>query len=796
MDENDAPVRDARVKLRPAAAATPNAWDATADLTGSFHLRLNEPGDFLVSVEREGYYPIKDRSLRIETAQELTLVLNTVREVFQSIDVAETPSPVDLAETSNAERLSGTEANNIPYRSSHSLRNAMKLLPGVVQDPAGALHVNGSSENQVLYLLNGFDITNPVSGQFQTVLAVEGVRSVDLSTGRYSPQYGKGSAGVLAITTENGTDRFRYTATNFVPGLSLQQGLHLGNWYPRLGVSGPIVRERAWFSDTFDSEYKQSIVTDLPAGQNTHSGWTGADLLHTQVNLSRSNILFADVLVNAGNQGRVGLGPLNPVPTTSDFRTREYFGSLKDQAYFGRGVFVEFGYAHNQFSNVQTPKGPNLYVLSPLGQGGNYFVNGTQTSARDEGLVHAYLPQIQWAGSHQIEAGAAADVRRYDGDSRRTGYEVLDSSRQVLSRTLFPTPAAFHVSDTETSSYMRDAWRISRRFQLDLGVREAWDRRARGVAWSPRLAFSWSPFSSNRTRISGGYALTRDALTLDVLSRPLDQLAVATRYNPDGTPAGPPAVTTFAISQPPALPRASNWTLNMERQISNRFYLSAKYLLRRGRDGFAFLNTLAPDAPPTLLPLSGGAYGGQYKLTNLRRDNFDSVQISVRQTFSGQHEWMAAYTHSHATSNTVIDQYSPQPLHILPSFVPVPWDAPNRLLAWSYLPLPRKNWAVSMLADLRSGYPFSVRDPAGAVAGAVDAYRYPRNFDLDIAIERTITLRGYRFALRGGVNNATDQANPTAVNNVLGTQEFLRFLGKEGRHFTVRIRFFGRAGRQ
>jgi hypothetical protein len=65
------------------------------------------------------------------------------------------------------------------------------------------------------------------------------------------------------------------------------------------------------------------------------------------------------------------------------------------------------------------------------------------------------------------------------------------------------------------------------------------------------------------------------------------------------------------------------------------------------------------------------------------------------------------------------------------------------------------------------------------------------NFDLNIALERLFTLRGYRFALRGGMNNVTNQRNPTAVNNVVGAPQFMQFYGLEGRHFVVRIRFFG-----
>jgi hypothetical protein len=786
VDENEAPVRGARV--------TANSLETQSDPTGAFTLTFPGPGDFLVSVSREGYYALKDRPVHIESTQEITLVINSVREVFQSENVNAETSPVDVGQAQSQQRLTGTEVNDMPFANSHSLRSSLELMPGVVSDTSGTLHVNGSSENQVNYLLNGFNITNPITGQFSTLLAVEGIRSVDLTSGRTSPEFGKGSAGVLAVNTENGTDKFHYTATNFIPGIDIKQGLRLGNWYPRFGVSGPIVRGRAWFSDTWDSEYTQSLITGLPSGQNTRSGWAGSNLLHSQVNLAPSNIVFADFLVNVNNQGRVGLAPLNPVSTTSNLHTHEYFASVKDQKYFGHGALIEFGYAHSDFFQTQTPQGDSLYIISPTGNSGNYFLNSTQSATRDQGLVQAFLPKLQFAGSHQIQVGTDADWLHYAANNNSTGYEVLGLSGQLISETLFPAPARFHAGDADMSFYLLDTWRVEKRLQFNLGVREDWDRRIGAVGWSPRGAFSWSPFSSARTRISGGYSITHDAVTLDMLGRPLDQTAVTTLYA-NGTPAGPPTPTTFTIPNTGlSLPRASNWTLDADHQLFSHVYVSAKYLRRRGTDEFAFVNTLAPDAPPSLLPLPTPGGGGVYQLTNLRRDDYDSFAVSVRQTLSGQFEWMASYTHSRAVSNGVLDPNTAQPLQVLPNFVPMPWDTPNRILAWGYLPLPWKNWAVSALADMRSGFPFSVRDQTGLIVGGVDSYRYPINFDLNIAIERMITLRGYRFALRGGIDNLTGQANPTAVNNVTGAPQYLQFLGDEGRHFVVRIRFFGRAG--
>jgi hypothetical protein len=175
VDEDDAPVRAARVTVRPAGV------EGETDPTGAFKVTLPNAGDYLVSVEREGYYALKDRSVQVAAEQEITLVINSVREVFQSQNVTAETSPVDVGESQNQEHLSGTEVNDVPYANSHNLRNSMQLMPGLLQDPSGALHVNGSSENQVQYLLNGFNVTNPISGQFQTLLAVEGIRSVDLA---------------------------------------------------------------------------------------------------------------------------------------------------------------------------------------------------------------------------------------------------------------------------------------------------------------------------------------------------------------------------------------------------------------------------------------------------------------------------------------------------------------------------------------------------------------------------------------------------------------------------------------
>ena len=791
VNENEAPVGGAKVTVHTGVGA----WLTETEPTGTFKLILPGPGNYMVGVEREGYYELKNFPVEADVSRDVTLVINSLREVFQSVDVKEAPSPVDIEQSQNQEHLTGTEVNDIPYPSSHSLRNSMELLPGVVQDQAGGLHFNGSSENQMLYLLNGFNIADPITGQLNTNLGVEGVRSMDFSSGRYSPEYGKGSAGVLSIRTDTGTDAFHYTATDFIPGININEGVRFGDWYPRVGFSGPIVAGRAWFADNFQSEYNESVVTGLSRGQNTRTSWAGSNLLHTQVNITPTNILFADFLFNIENQTHYGLSPLDPVSTTQKTRGREYFGSLKDQIYLGHGALIEFGYAHNDFSDIQSPLGDSLYIYSPVGRSGNYFVTSTQTSARDQFLADGYLPAMHFLGTHQIKAGLDGDHLGYSGHFSRTGYELIGLSGDLLSTTRFQGTGVFQVPDTELSGYVVDNWRLSKRFQLDLGIREDHDQSIHASGFSPRVAFSWAPFASGRTRVAAGFAITYDAVNLGMLGRSLDQSALTTHYNADGTIAGPPTLTTFVpANRPLELPRAENWTASIDHRVTEHFFASARYLRRNITNGLTYVNSLDPYGTPYESPLPDSVFDGVYQLTNLRHDRYDSVDLSVRQTFTGQYEWMASFVHSRVLSNAVLDINSADPIQVVGNLNPAPWDTPNRALAWGYVPLPWKNWAVAVLADARGGFPFSVQDDTGRIIGPVDSHRYPMNFDLNVSIERMITLRGYRFALRLGMNNVTNQRNPTAVNNVVGAPQFLQFYGLEGRHFVVRIRFFGRSG--
>jgi hypothetical protein len=777
IDEDNAPVSGARVSLQN------NPQLLIADPTGAFTIKLPQAGTYHFAAEQVGFFPLKDRPVELlDDDQEVVLVLNHVRNISDSVNVAGAVSPTDIEQTSSEQNLSGRQIQQVPYSSTHDLRNALTLMPTVVRGPSGDLHFNGGAENQVLYTLDGFNLSDPLTGTFNTRLSVDAVRSLTYTSGRYSPEFGKGSAGVLGIRTESGDDRFRYSATNFFPGFDSKHGFHVGSYIPRVSVSGPVVKGRAWFSDTLELDYSNIVVDGLPRGHDRTNRFGGANLAHGQVNLTPSNILFTNFLVNVLGAPKSGLGALDPAPTTLDRRSREWFYSIKDQIYLTRGALLEFGYAQNVTFLRQIPQGDGLYIYTTEGRQGFNYDNSTQKTQRKQALSNLFLPAFEFAGKHQFKAGIDLDRIDYSQDIRRTGYENLDLERRLVRRTVFGGSGSFKFPSTEAASYILDAWRVKENLQVEAGLRQDWDDLIKCVSLSPRVAFSYSPHQWENTKISGGYAVVYDSTPPQLFAPPLDQDPITTIYNPDGTVQFGPQVVSFVIrNRNLKAPRYQNWSAALEQRLPWRLDLSLNLLRKRGTNGFTYIADTSTAALAT------------YRLENYRRDVYDSAGITVHQSLPNGHEWMASYVRSRALSNSVVDITIDQPLLVSDNIGRLGWDAPNRFLSWGYLPSPWTDWAFAYLFEIRSGFPYSIQSDAGQLIGAPNSYRYPTYINLNFHVEHNVRLWNYRFAVRGGFNNITGHQNPTTVENVVGSPHFLNYYGSEGRHFVVRIRLLGKA---
>lgn len=777
----NAPIANATVTVW-AGHETSSKRRSFTDPSGNFAIQLSAGGDYFLDVEAVGFFSVRERAVTLgEGPNDLSITLNPVREFADSVDVTASSGSLALDQTATEQTLTGAQMMDIPFPVTHDVKTAMRALPNVVQDNRNSIHVNGGAENETLYLLDGFNVGDPLTGNFDTRISLEGIQSLTVETGPVSAEYGKGSAGVVAIHMRNGDDRIRYSGTNFVPGVDNNKGIHLGSWNPRLNLSGPIRRGRIWFSDSVWGQYNQTVIRELPPGQDTAHSLRYSNFLHVQANLTPTNIASFGFLASMWNASDTGLGALDPLKTTVDRRSRQWFAYAKDQIYLGHSAIAEFGFASNRTFARQIPHGTDLYVYSPSGRAGNYFVAGTQGASRDQAIANAYLPTLQWLGAHQIKAGIDVDRVGYGQNLNRTGFEWLDVNNAPIRRVLFFGNGNLRRTNIESSAYVQDGWRIRPNVHFEVGLRSDWDRLLGNWTRSPRVGVAWSPAALENTRVSAGYTISYNSTNLELFTRPFDQYPVTYYYPPYGIPSQPVS-SLFQIGGGFRSPRFSTVNLAIDHRLSSNLFVRMQAIRRRGSNGLTYVGS----------PRSSTLTDAIYRLSNARSDAYQAVEFTVRQNFRREYGWLAGYTRSRASSSEVTDLATDTPLLVGANAGRLAWDAPHRLLGWGYLPTLLPNWAVAYLVEYRSGFPFSVVDKAGQVIGGVNGSRYPDFFELNLHVERRFQFHGQRWAGRAGFNNITGHRNPNAVDNIVGTPQFLSFYGGQSRALQFRIRWLGK----
>lgn len=793
-DKTNAPVSGAKVVLK--AAVEGPAFEAESDPTGAFALMLPAAGSYSLSVNRHGYFVHQAASIAIQGPSfELFVSLDSVHELRTSIEVTAPKGSFDMERTAPQATLSSRALYDIPFPNQNSLRSGLRMLPGMVQDSRGGIHVHGAAEEQTHHSFEGFQLNDPLTGRLEARMSLEAVAAVDASPGQPTAAYGRGAGGSLALHARKGDDKWRVSATSLFPGIDTQRGTTVGSWSPRTNLSGPWWKGRAWFFNTLELQYLNNLVVELPGGQNRSRSYRANDLIHNQFNLTPSNVLTVGLLFNFWYAPRNGLTFLDPRETTVDRRARQWFGYIKNQKSFGHGALLETGYAASRTFNRETPQGYSPYVVSEIGRRGNYYANARRDASRDQLLANVYLPAINWRGSHQLKTGGDFLSIGYDQAVRRTSILFERSGSIPLRAIWFYGSGAFRQTSREASTYIQDSWRMRENLLVELGLR--FDRNQMLKNWnpSPRLNLAWSPVSP--IRVTAGIVRVIDYINLRTLNRPLDQFMASTFYD-QGAPMGSTTLSVYRLpAKPLDSPNSIHWNAGIERTLARRITAKAEFLARAGYSGFSYANTLSePERVAGVVEFRGDPapwFDGLYVLTNRRRDSYRAVEFSAHQPLGGDHEWMVSYTRSSTHSNSVIDRNIDEPLIVANNGGPLPWDAPNRLVGWGFLPTLWKDWSIAYLAEWRSGFPFWIQDDHGRVVGSVGDHRYPMFFECNLFVERRMTLFGYRIGVRGGLINITGHQNPNVVNNIQGSPQFLQMYGGQRRAVNFRLRFFGKA---
>ncbi len=812
-DENNVPVAAARVTLT--QAATQAVLRGETDYAGRREFRGLEAGLYQLRVEKEGFYAVIVKEVHVGSTESLELTLHHEQEVRESVDVIYSPPAVDPAKTAASENLSHREILNLPYPTTRDFRNLLPFVPGVLQDATGQVHVNGSATHQIYNQLDGFNITHPASGLLELRVSPDALRLIEIQGSRYSAEYGKGSGGALSLATGMGDDRFSFSATDFIPSWQTRKGLNLNGWTPRATFSGPLRKQRAWFYDAFDGDYSLDIIEELPAGADRNRAWRLNNLAKAQFNLRRTHILTSSFLINYFHSDHAGLARLSPLETTRKQQQTAYLFTLKDQVYLSRGLLLELGFGASQFRLTERPLGQLPYVVSPEGTSGNYFKRTENLARRQQWIANLFLPSLTWRGRHEIKVGIGVDRLTYEQLAERRPVLVRRADGTLAREIAFLNHPRLRKQNFELSGFAQDRWAVSDRCLVEVGLRLDWDERLRRALISPRLASTYLLTRDGETKLAFGVGLFYDATNLELLTRPLAGRRFDLFYARDGvTPRGEPLETSFLLDERSLrAPRFLNWSIGVERKLPAAIYLRLELVEKRGQAGLTFVrretgeefriadcafrngSTNYTDFTDNVDCNSPFAFDRSlpvlFELRNERRDRYNAVTITLRRTIKDNYAWLAAYTRSAAASNAVFDFSLDHILFSPQAGGPLPWDAPNQLISWGWLPL-LKGFDFAYSLQWRDGFPFSLVNQDQQLVGAPNARRFPAYFSLNLHLERRFRLLGMKLALRAGFNNVTNRKNATEVDNNIDSPHFLTFGGVQGRTFVGRIRFLGR----
>jgi len=779
VDENNVPISAAKLSLQ---SSTGRSYRAETDGAGRFLLRNLPADDYKVEARKEGFFVLAGQTVTLRSgSNDVTLTLKHAEELHEQVQVTAAANQIDTQETAQKETLTAREIRDIPVPNSHILQQSLTALPEAVQDNAGGLHIAGARSGETQYLLDGFEIGDPVNNTLSARFNVDVTRAAEVQTGRIGAGYAHSGASVLSLETPDGDDKWRVGTTNPIPGIDIQQGVRLGNWYPRFTFSGPIERGRFWFSDAISLQHTFTLVRELPADSNTSNQWAGDNLLRLQYNFSPKHILHGTFLYNRTQDQSLGLDPLNPESTTLDLHQQRTFVSLRDQIWL-YDTLIDLGIAADSETQDFFPQGTAPYVLLVNGTSGNFFEQLHDHGTRVQGLLNVIAASRHWHGTHQVSAGANVAGLEFSQAATRGEIQALRADGTLVRQSTFAGPGNPQATNTQAGAYAQDNWSLSKRFVLQGGLRTDWDRFTGSAMLEPRVSGNVLPFGDDNAKLSLGWGIYNAPLNLSIIEQSLDQEQIDIFFNSAGTvPVAGPTMSQFVLpARGLRQPRFTTTSAGWQQKIRRNTVVGFELLARNGNHGFVYV-----DQNPAQI-------GGIFLLQDTRKDRYRAATLTLRHIFSEDTEFYGAYTRSRANTNQVLNPVLGSIFFAAEQPAPLAWDAPNRMLTWGWTPTHIWKIQFSYFFEYRTGYPYSVVNLEQQLVGPPNSLRFPDYKNLNLALEKKFAFRGYLWAARIEVVNAIDHQNPNVVVNNIDAPNFGQFSGGQGRAFTARVRFAGR----
>ena len=756
----------------------PSAGAAETDAAGKFVFSALPPGSYSFKAQAPGLIATGTIVVAAGVVSDLPVEMK-LEAVSESTSVTATADTVGTQEAAGANTVGESAVKNMPNLNER-FESLLPLVPGVVRGPDGRINMKGARSSQSGSLVNSADVTDPVTGANAINLPIDVVSSVQVLSTPYDPEYGKFTGAVSKVETRTGSfNKFHVSAQNLIPRLRVRDDsiIGIGAATPRVTFSGPIMKDRIAFTQSFDYRFVRTPVNSLPPLQRDTKVESFDSYTQVDLNIGPKQTATASFAIFPQKLDYLGLNTFTPQEATPNLHQRGYQTYFQHRYVTDSSNLLTSQLSFRQFDADVLPNSDAPYELLVETTEGGFFNRQHRETSRVEWQEIFQSRPRQFHGSHELKAGISFAHSSYDGREQFLPVDIVGVAGFPLQRIQFGPSSSFSVDQNETAWFVGDKWTLSGRLTFDLGLRFDRDSVTDSINTAPRAGFVLALTGDGRTLLKGGAGLFYDRIPLNIPAFPNLPGRTVVGLDPLGQVLSSTTYTNV-ISGGLRNPRSEVWNLELDRQILDNLLLRVSYQQR---------NTVHD---LVLTPLTFGETG-ILSLANSGRDFYREFQVTTRYRV-GHSTLNASYVRSQAHGDlNDFNQFfgNNQQAVIQPNQAGrLSFDAPNRFLAWGEIAAPWK-LTVSPVLDVHTGFPYSLVNESRQFVGLRNEQRFPRFISTDLQVLREIRLpiREQRARVGFGVFNIFNRSNPRDVQNVIESNRFGQFFNPPGRTFRAKL---------
>ena len=555
------------------------------DANGEQQFNALPPGTYTLNVTKPGFntQTLTNISVQVGRTAEQRVVLKegNLTEVEAVGNRA-----IDVNSTTQGEVLTNEVLNRLP--TGRSYQSAISATAGVTGQ-GGNKNLGGGASNENTYMLDGANITDPVTGTFSANFNYDAIEQIEVILGGYMPEYGQSLGGIVNIVTQSGSNNLEFRSNVYYSN---------SNWRPRMDdrysadgfrlaptgfdstseilqiastVLGPVVKDKAWFIISY--QHTRSIIANTGIPQTRDFD---------------GHYLLTKLTVQPTSEHRFALsGQLDP--TTIDnidqgdpYQKPEAQGRQAQGGYIFSGKWQWFLSPNVDLDTTVTTQKTyievgavpcthddkfNYHPCEPGEQQGNvdwetpgrigvsgaynsinygyfYFDDRIRYNAQSNLSLNAL--NDRFGGKHDVKIGIGTEqliwdqIQGYAGNSLYVDLNDIPfdpNTFQAYYWIEISGPIKFRTSGSKWNAFIQDSWKPVNNLTVNYGLRYdnfVWRNDLgigvlQGQILGPRLFAAWDPWGDQKTKVATGYGRFNDTGRLGTASA-LSAAAYGSKY--------------------------------------------------------------------------------------------------------------------------------------------------------------------------------------------------------------------------------------------------------------------------